>query len=348
MPTTQILSALARLSALRERDALEDALVELVRRDAVPECNSVRLVRAIGEPGAQHWQVRAGFAQELDTTERDRVWADWSGLPVVADYPLRQQAIAIGNVVQHGNDPCLAIFPLERDPMQACVLEVESAQPLHNGQCHTVHWLLAIYRNLIGLLDYGEKDALTGLLNRKSFDGAFVRAAMQQDALEQDLDHADRRTTHDQQPYWMAVLDIDHFKRVNDTFGHLIGDEVLVLMARIMRTALRQQDQLYRFGGEEFVVMLRCPDHARAEAVLERFRETVERFEFPRVGSVTVSVGFAQLRGDDSPDTAFNRADKAVYQAKDAGRNRVCSFAQLLASGAVVDTASTEEDIEFF
>ena len=344
----QILSALARLSALRERDALEDAIVELVRRDAVPECDSVRLVRAIGEPGAQHWQVRAGFAQELDTTERDHVWADWSSLPAVADYPLRQQAIAIGNVVQHGSDPCLAIFPLERDPVQACVLEIESAQPLNNGQCHTVHWLLAIYRNLIGLLDYGEKDALTGLLNRKSFDGAFVRAAMQQDALEQDLDHADRRIPHEQQSYWMAVLDIDHFKRVNDTFGHLIGDEVLVLMARIMRTALRQQDQLYRFGGEEFVVLLRCPDHARTEAVLERFRETVERFEFPRVGTVTVSIGFTQLRGDDSPDTAFNRADKAVYQAKDAGRNRVCSFAQLLASGTVVDNASPEEDIEFF
>lgn len=344
----QILSALARLSALRERDALEDALVELVRRDAMPECNAVRLVRAIGEPGAQHWQIRAGFASELDTTERDHVWADWSGLPTVADFPWRQQAIAVGHVVQHGSDPCLAVFPLERDPVQACVLEIESAQPLSNAQCHTVQWLLAIYRNLIGLLDYGEKDALTGLLNRKSFDGAFVRAAMQQNALELKLDHADRRTAHHQQSYWMAVLDIDHFKRINDNYGHLIGDEVLVLMARIMRTALRQQDQLYRFGGEEFVVLLRCPDHAHAEAVLERFRETVERFEFPRVGGVTVSVGFTQLRGSDSPDSAFNRADKAVYQAKNSGRNRVCSFARLLASGAVVDTASIEEDIEFF
>jgi hypothetical protein len=67
-------------------------------------------------------------------------------------------------------------------------------------------------------------------------------------------------------------MDIDHFKSVNDTFGHLIGDEVLVLMARIMRTSLRQQDQLYRFGGEEFVVMMRCPDQSVADATLERWQ----------------------------------------------------------------------------
>ena len=348
MPTNQILSALARLSALRERDALEDALVELVRRDLVPASTAVRLVRTIGEPNDQRWQVRASFTQALDTTERDHVWADWSKLPAVADFPQRQQALALGQLVQQDRDRCLAIFSLERDPAQACVLEIESAQALAEPQCQAAQWVLAIYRNLIGLLDYGEKDALTGLLNRKSFDGAFVRAAMQQEALEQALDHPDRRTVHTQQPYWMAVLDIDHFKRVNDSYGHLIGDEVLVLMARIMRTTLRQQDQLYRFGGEEFVVMMRCPDHARAEAVLERFRETVERFEFPQVSSVTVSVGFTQLRGDDSPDLAFNRADKAVYQAKETGRNRVCSFAQLLASGAVTDLPVTDDKVEFF
>jgi diguanylate cyclase (GGDEF)-like protein len=348
MSINQLLSALARLSALREREALEDALVELVRRDIVPQSHWVRLVRAIGEPGQLHWLIRATYVEELDTTERDQVWGEWSKLPPFSDFPHRQQAVSVGDVVQHGSAPCLSVFPLERDPSLPSVLEIQSNQAIAATTCSTIEAVLAIYRNLIGLLDYGEKDALTGLLNRKSFDGAFVRAAMQQDALEQTLDHPDRRTTHDQQSYWMAVLDIDHFKRVNDTFGHLIGDEVLVLMARIMRTALRQQDQLYRFGGEEFVVMMRCPTHARAEAVLERFRHTVQTFEFPQVGRVTVSVGFTQLRGDDTPDLAFNRADKAVYHAKESGRNRVCSFAQLLASGSVIDTPSSEDDIEFF
>lgn len=348
MALHSILSALARMSALREREALEEALVEMVRRDIEPGCDAVRLVRAIGEPGQQHWQVRASFADDLDTAERDHVWADWSRLPPLADFPHRLQAVLIGDTVQHGHQPCLSIFALERDPLCACVLEIESAQALAPDKQRTIGSLLAIYRNLIGLLDYGEKDALTGLLNRKSFDGAFVRAAMQQDALEQDLDRPNRRGSHTQQSYWMAVMDIDHFKQVNDRFGHLIGDEVLVLMARIMRTALRHHDQLYRFGGEEFVVMMRCPDHARAQAVLERFRQTVEAFEFPQVGRVTTSIGFTQLRGDDTPDLAFNRADKAVYQAKESGRNRVCSFAELLASGTIVESPTAGDDIEFF
>lgn len=348
MAPHSLLSSLARLSALREREAMEETLVELVRRDIVPGCNAVRLVRAVGEPGQQHWQVRACFAETLDTSERDHVWADWSRLPLLAEFPHRQQAILSGDTVQHGRHPCLSIFALERSPLCAGVLEVESAQALPPERQHTIASVLAVFHNLMGLLDYGEKDALTGLLNRKSFDGAFVRAAMQQDALEQEWDQPDRRNAPPQQSFWMALMDIDHFKHVNDNFGHLIGDEVLVLMARIMRTTLRHHDQLYRFGGEEFVIMLRCPNHAGALAMLERFRQTVETFEFPQVGQITLSIGFTQLHGDDTPDLAFNRADKAVYQAKESGRNRVCSFAELLASGTIADSPATGDDIEFF
>jgi diguanylate cyclase (GGDEF)-like protein len=344
----QLLSALARLSALRERHALEDALVELVQREVLQHSHWTRLVRAIGEPGQQHWQIRAHFDSQLDTSERDQVWSEWDTLPALSAHPLRQQAIASGQTLHRGDAPCLAVFPVDRDAMAACVLEVQTDERMRATTVRTIEYVLQIYRNLVGLLDYGEKDALTGLLNRKSFDGAFVRAAMQQDALEQEDEHPNRRTPRTQQAYWMAVLDIDHFKRINDTYGHLIGDEVLVLMARIMRTALRLQDQVYRFGGEEFVLMLRCPDHASAEQVLQRFHETVAHFVFPQVGQVTVSIGFTQLRGDDTPDLAFNRADKAVYQAKASGRNRICSFATLVASGTIAETPAADNDIQFF
>ena len=82
--------------------------------------------------------------------------------------------------------------------------------------------------------------------------------------------------------YWLGVVDIDHFKRVNDGFGHLIGDEVLVLVARIMRQSFRHYDRLYRFGGEEFVVLLRGGDEEDAKAAFERFRTNVESYLFPR------------------------------------------------------------------
>lgn len=344
----QLLASLARLSALRERHALEDALVELVQRELVPASHWVRLVRAIGEPGQQHWQVRASFDGQLDTSERDQLWAEWHTLPTVSAHPLRLQAMASGQVLHRGQAPCLSVYPLETEPTAACVLEIETAAPVPLPTVHTIEWVLQVYRNLVGLLDYGEKDALTGLLNRKSFDGAFVRAAMQQDTREPADGLPNRRAPEGQQRYWMAVLDIDHFKRINDSHGHLIGDEVLVLMARIMRTSLRLQDQIYRFGGEEFVLLLRCPDPAHAEQVLERFHQAVAGFAFPQVGQVTVSIGFTQLRGDDTPDLAFNRADKAVYQAKASGRNRICCFAALVASGTIIEPTATNNDIQFF
>jgi diguanylate cyclase (GGDEF)-like protein len=159
---------------------------------------------------------------------------------------------------------------------------------------------------------------------------------------------ADRRQLKVAEGYWLAVLDIDHFKRVNDNFGHLIGDEVLLLMARLMRSSFRFHDQLYRFGGEEFVILMRCAGHDDAQAVLNRFRRTVEAYAFPQVGTITVSIGFAPLQGDDTPSAAFGRADKAVYFAKGHGRNQVCSYPQLVAAGDLEQEVEASGEADFF
>jgi diguanylate cyclase (GGDEF)-like protein len=146
---------------------------------------------------------------------------------------------------------------------------------------------------------------------------------------------------------WLGVVDIDHFKLVNDNHGHLIGDEVLLLVARLMRSSFRFQDQLYRFGGEEFVVLIRCGTVDQAQAAFERLRSNVENYIFPRVGRITVSVGFTQLRSGDSPSGAFERADKAVYHAKQHGRNQVAHHGDLIARGVFVEEARTG-DMELF
>jgi diguanylate cyclase (GGDEF)-like protein len=142
-------------------------------------------------------------------------------------------------------------------------------------------------------------------------------------------------------------LDIDHFKRVNDNFGHLIGDEVLLLMSRLMRSSFRYQDQLFRFGGEEFVVLMRCTDAEAAGRAIERLRANVERYAFPQVGRITISVGFTELRPSDTPAAAFERADKAVYFAKQNGRNQVHHHAELVASGRLADE-SRDSKVELF
>jgi diguanylate cyclase (GGDEF)-like protein len=226
-------------------------------------------------------------------------------------------------------------------------LELNTPFALDAQLVKRIEGIARIYQSFEGLLDYGEKDALTDLLNRKTFDGAFIKASAQLVSVAA-FAAVDRRAQRVAQGYWLAVLDIDHFKRVNDNFGHLIGDEVLLLMARLMRTSFRYHDQLYRFGGEEFVILMRCDSPTDASGALERFRAAVQGYAFPQVGSITVSIGFTALREDDTPTSAFDRADKAVYYAKGHGRNQVCSYQVLLEQGELTEESSDSNDIDFF
>ena len=115
--------------------------------------------------------------------------------------------------------------------------------------------------------------------------------------------------------------------------GHLIGDEVLLLVAQLLKGSFRAHDRVYRFGGEEFIVVLRGDNHQSATAALERFLARMETHDFPQAGRITASVGFTEIVSTDSPNVACERADKAVYYAKSNGRNQVCSEADLVQRG---------------
>ncbi len=190
--------------------------------------------------------------------------------------------------------------------------------------------LVRAYQHVLRLIDGAERDPMTGLFNRKSFDETFWRLSTHclQTTRPVVLDGqavAQPERRHEVPPsgYWLGVLDVDHFKRVNDEHGHLIGDEVLILLARLMRQVFRRQDRFYRFGGEEFVVLLPSTDATVAESLFQRLRQAVEGHQFPQVGRITVSLGYTQIRPNDTPSAAFDRADRAVYLAKKSGRNRV-------------------------
>ena len=135
------------------------------------------------------------------------------------------------------------------------------------------------------------------------------------------------------QPCWLGVVDIDHFKKINDNFGHLFGDEVLLRIADLMRQTFRSNDKLFRFGGEEFVVMLRNVAEDHVHNIFTRFRLAVERHDFPQVGRVACSVGFARIDPRLSPADLLGRADEALYYSKRNGRNQVNGFDELIMSG---------------
>jgi diguanylate cyclase (GGDEF)-like protein len=168
-------------------------------------------------------------------------------------------------------------------------------------------------------------DPLTRLANRRQLD--------------QDLALEIERAARHHRPLSFLMLDIDHFKSVNDTFGHAVGDAVLVEVAGLLAEQMRAGDTIYRYGGEEFAVLARDTDGAGATAVAERLRRVIEqRYATRAVGdlSVTVSVGVAELSADlDSTDRVVAAADTALYAAKRGGRNRVEVSGRLTAVEAI-------------
>lgn len=121
----------------------------------------------------------------------------------------------------------------------------------------------------------------------------------------------------------ILILDIDHFKEVNDTFGHLVGDLVLTQLAGILKSCVRESDTVGRWGGEEFLVILPHTRLEDAKKVAEKIRITVEKTKFQKAGHITCSVGAASFCGGDNSEELLSRADKALYHAKSGGRNRV-------------------------
>ncbi len=122
----------------------------------------------------------------------------------------------------------------------------------------------------------------------------------------------------------IIFFDLDHFKEVNDNYGHLVGDEVLEQVTKIVSSANRSADIFARYGGEEFIILTPETDLSGALAHAERLRECIEKFTFRTAGHITSSFGIAEFNAEkDSVESILERADKALYMAKDYGRNRV-------------------------
>lgn len=206
-----------------------------------------------------------------------------------------------------------------------------------------------IYKNYLKLLDESERDTLTGLLNRRTFDRDLQKVLTEKNNQVIHLqENGQRRTEKDNFTHWLAVTDIDFFKRVNDNFGHLYGDEVLLLMANIMRESFRGNDILFRFGGEEFVIILRSTSEKGAFKALERFRLTVEEYNFPQVGQVTTSIGFVEITENSIPTEILGFADEALYFSKENGRNQLNQYEKLIKDGKVTNHPSAFDDVELF
>ncbi|MDO6719798.1 diguanylate cyclase [Psychrosphaera sp. 1_MG-2023] len=152
-------------------------------------------------------------------------------------------------------------------------------------------------------------DNLTGLYNRHYFLTTFNH-------LFNDM----QRQSHDAS---LMLIDIDFFKQINDKYGHNAGDEALTHLGKLLKKAIRSGDVPARWGGEEFVVLMPSTTENDVKQVAERLIQNIESYQFPIIAKLTVSIGVSQFRADDTIKTWLERTDKALYQAKEQGRNRI-------------------------
>jgi len=205
-------------------------------------------------------------------------------------------------------------------------------------QLESLEKIILLFNNQQLLLDNNNHDPLTSLLNRHSFE----------ERLTNIINMQQRRDNEEHSACCFALFDIDFFKRVNDNFGHLYGDEVLILFSNIMETTFRYDDMLFRYGGEEFAVLLKNIDLKTAMPVLNRFKENVAKYQFPQVEHITVSIGVTEITSNTNREQVIQQADKALYFSKENGRNQVNSYEGLLSTGKISEAESHTDDIELF
>ena len=322
-----LLDGVAAATTHRDRDDLDRALAQLLEQFIEP--HSLALLRLVDGGGA------APRLEERVRVSRGGARAA-SGLAQAGqDFSAWQQHALRGEVVscKGPEGRRMTILPVAGAQNVVGLLVLETERPLSKRTVELLRGILRIVRNHLALLDYGEQDTLTGLLNRKRFESQFDKLRQRMAGLVEDT----ASTAAAQESSWLGLIDIDHFKSINDGYGHLFGDEVLLLIARLMRQVFRGADQLFRFGGEEFIVILEHSNAGGARLALERLRIAIERFQFPQVGRVTVSIGYTRITPQDIPTLALARADAALYHVKSHGRNGVRNCEQLQAAGELSD-----------
>ncbi|HHW39160.1 MAG TPA: diguanylate cyclase [Bacillales bacterium] len=212
------------------------------------------------------------------------------------------------------------VFPLRRELIGCIYHDVTTEYELNEKTQKLERELFNNNRNLLTLTkkleqknkiltDLAIKDELTGLYNRHFLD----------QWIEKEMSRADR----DHRPLSMVIFDLDHFKRINDIWGHPVGDEVLKETAKLAISLICNPDFLVRLGGEEFVIIMPGSSIQEALALAENIRQTMKKYRYPIVGHLTASFGVAERIKFESYCSWYKRSDKAMYQAKEAGRNRV-------------------------
>jgi len=346
--TVQVIDSLAEITRHHDRELLEKSLTATLA-EFIP-AQEFRLYKVLGTDPEVQIALLTLARKGVTITD-----------PTPGNHPVSPalsaavaEAVESGSVVQiddlRGHQMHLVYPVFDRENEIYGVL-VQTAHRLHLDEQRFTHGLLRVYSNYLMLLEESQRDKLTQLLNRENLDREVTKIIIANAKRRRRQEEApDARRASDEEKHWVMVADLDHFKRINDNFGHLYGDEVLILFARLLESAFREEDQVFRYGGEEFIVIFKTGSRNDARRVCERLRSTVEHHAFPKVGNITVSIGVVKISDQEGTPGVIDQADKALYFAKENGRNQVCFYKDLVERGIVSDTVIEQETgtVDFF
>lgn len=335
--TPRLIDQLANLTAIRDLELLEFSLLKTLKEFLQP--HSLSLIR-LDSKGRPSMEVVYGNERCLVRNEN---------LTLSSEIRLADEYLSASDAPYYSvklEKVVLLIFALTATRTGRSYLQISTDDELSKLDSYLMAGVLQIYRNFFSLIQHAQTDQLTGLANRKTFDDCVAKI---HDLIPLEDDQAaNERRNHQPMSYWLVMIDIDHFKSINDRFGHLYGDEVLLLLSQLMKSSFRQDDMIFRFGGEEFVLIVRCPDQASCLVTLDRFRERIARHSFPQVGTVTISLGVTKMARETFLPTLLDYADQALYHSKRNGRNQVTFFEDMVAQGLAKVESIKTDDILFF
>lgn len=231
--------------------------------------------------------------------------------------------------------PCKVALPIKMNDTVVKVLLINDIAP-DDTQLTMLRAFSRIYENFARVVQESQTDSLTGLLNRKAYDARLFH-----------LFTCIRSETRRAPYFWMLTFDIDFFKKINDTLGHLYGDEVLLQISQVMHRCFSADDALFRFGGDEFVVLLDNKSQREVEDICRQLLAGAANIRHEKTGPVTLSIGITALNLEDNPVSVLMKADKALYFAKENGRNQWAFYHQLISHGDLLPP-HIDDDIELF
>lgn len=327
-----ILDSLVELTEQRQLESLSKSLVSTVEQFIDPinvQFFNVRLAHGACDEIVLPDEFSPNAA-EYDADERDQ--AIHGARCFIECVQSRSTSCSFGML------PAQIFIPIILNDSVVKVLWVKLVL-LSDESTNLLKSLAKVYENFLSIVIECETDGLTGLLNRKGFERRLKQSASNVAELNSVSGEQAKR-------HWLCIFDIDKFKNINDTFGHLYGDEILLDLVKVMGIIFTKHDAMFRFGGDEFVMLLAPQTKDEMITTCTRFQSELFSFHGQKM-QVTVSMGVTQVLSGEQASSLLAKADLALYHIKETGRNRVEVYEELLSRGALVEK-TFDDDIELF